>query len=137
MTSKPYHVYLSISQFGPDRYRSELFTEHLGSTDGELVPIDWQGVDEWLDFLNHGAIDAEDAGVQKLGIRLFEHTLGVGANRAKWADVVRYAREHDLALRMLIDTSIPLSKDESEDKIHNLPYGLLRARDENYYLFAP
>src|SRR5262249_33744914 len=110
-------------------------------TDGELLPIAWQGVDEWLRFLEQGpadrSVDADDPGVKELGIRLFEHTLGASANQATWGKVIQYAREHGLTIRLLIDTSIPRREDAADDKIHNLPYGLLRERDDNYYLFVP
>src|SRR5262245_3949441 len=36
----PYHVRLAVSQYG-DQFRAELFTEDLGDTEGDLLPVRW------------------------------------------------------------------------------------------------
>jgi WD40 repeat protein len=140
-----YNVYLSVSQYG-DKYRAELFTEDLGGTEGELLPIDWEGVDEWYPFLLRSAADLPPDGAEKLGERLFGHLLGNPANQAKWAEVIKQVKEYNKrakpgerqVLRLLVDSSIPDEKTERDnDKIHNLPYGLLRDKDGGYYLFRP
>src|SRR5262249_44211218 len=94
-----YHVYLSVSQYG-DKYRAELFTEDLGGTEGELLPIDWQGVDEWDPFLLQSAANLPSGSAEQLGKRLFEYLLGNPANRAKWAEVVKQARDRKQVLRV-------------------------------------
>ena len=38
MPNNPYHVRLTISQFG-ELFRAELFTEDLGGTEGDLSPV--------------------------------------------------------------------------------------------------
>jgi WD40 repeat protein len=134
-----YHVYLSISQFG-DQFRSELFTEDLGSTDGELLPVEWKGIEDWYSFLVQGAADLPPDAAEKLGEKLFGYVLGNRANKAKWADTLRhlYQRDPHQVLRLLVDTSIfDEVTAESNDRVHNLPYGLLRDPEDHYYLFRP
>jgi WD40 repeat protein len=141
--SNYYHVYLAISQFGKDHFRAELFTEDRGSTAGELPPVSWKGVEEWFDFLEQGAADLEPPSAEDLGKRLFAYLLGKKnqANLGKWREVVQYVwslqkPNEPVVLRLLIDTSIPDEETEEKyDKIHNLPYGLLRDDADNYYLF--
>jgi hypothetical protein len=132
-----YHVYLSVSQYG-DKYRAELFTEDLGGTDGDLLPMQWHGVDEWSPFLEASAPATPADGAERLGEDLFRQLLGNPANRAKWAEVVRKAADRKQVLRLLVDSCIPDEATERDhDKIHSLPYGLLRDKDGGYYLFRP
>jgi hypothetical protein len=49
MPNNPYHVRLTISQFG-ELFRYELFTEDLGGTEGDLSPVKREVPDEWIPY---------------------------------------------------------------------------------------
>src|SRR5438309_2246177 len=114
--SNPYYVRLSISQYG-DQFRSELFTEDLGDTEGDLLPVRWGVLDEWMPFLAHGAAALPPDAARKVGKELYQSILGKGENSKKWAEVLGQAKRQGRPLRLLIDAAT--------DAVRDLPYGLL------------
>jgi hypothetical protein len=130
---------LAISQYG-DRFRAELFTEDLGDTDGELLPADWcDSFTRWMDFLQGGGTLAPESDAD-IGGQLFDWLFGSGANRIKWAEILaRTERDGGRPVRLLIDSSTVAGPgaDPDADWIHNLPYGLLRDPQRDFFLFRP
>jgi WD40 repeat protein len=119
----PYTVRLAISQ-SSSGFRVELFTEDLGDTIGQTLPLDvWETakvggvpIAEWLAFLQRNAPDlTQERGVE-LGRCLFEHLLGRDENLRKWQQVLERAKQQQRQVRLLIDAA-----SQSGD----LPFGLL------------
>jgi|GEM_PF-3439715 len=128
MPNNPYHVRLTISQYG-EQFRAELFTEDLGDTDGDLLPVKWEVLDEWLPYLVQGAASLPPEAARKLGQKLFEYVLGQAENSKKWIEILEQAKRQDRPLRLLIDAAT--------DAVRDLPYGLICEPHENYFLFRP
>ena len=128
MPNNPYHVRLTISQYG-EQFRAELFTEDLGDTDGDLLPVKWEVLDEWLPYLVQGAASLPPDAARKLGQKLFEYVLGQAENSKKWIEILEQAKRQDRPLRLLIDAAT--------DAVRDLPYGLICEPHENYFLFRP
>jgi WD40 repeat protein len=125
--ANPYHVRLAISQYG-ERFRSELFTEDLGDTEGDLLPVEWEALKEWLPYLAQGAASLPPDSARALGKELFNHLLGT-ENREKWTEVLQQAELQKRPLRLLIDATT--------DAVRDLPYGLLCQPYDDYFLFRP
>jgi len=68
-----------------------LFTEDLGGTEGELLPIDWQGVDEWDPFLLPVGQRPPADGAEKLASASSSTCSANPANQPKWAEVGQQA----------------------------------------------
>src|SRR5262245_53509514 len=115
-----YHVRLAISQYG-EQFRAELFTEDLGDTEGDLVKADWE------DLLRELGPSPTEDDARKVGRELFAQMLGLKLNRGKWTAVLDQARSQGKPLRLLVDATT--------DAVRDLPFGLLRADDPEYYLF--
>ncbi len=124
----PYHVRLAISQYG-DQFRAELFTEDLGDTEGDLLPVAWESLDEWMPFLSQGAASLPPDAARKLGKELFSALLGKAENSKKWSEILAQAERQGRPLRILIDAAT--------DAVRDLPYGLLCEPHDDYYLLRP
>lgn len=126
MDLNPYHVRLSLSQYG-DRYKAELFTEDLGDTEGEFLPADWQGMEDWLTYLAQGAADLPTESARSMGKELFTLLIRGPENSKKWAEILERLRREKRPLRLLIDAAT--------EHVRDLPYGLLCEPHEDYFLF--
>jgi formylglycine-generating enzyme required for sulfatase activity len=124
----PYHVRLAISQYG-DQFRAELFTEDLGDTDGDLLPVKWEVLDEWLPYLSQGAAGLPPDAARKVGKQLFEYLLGKAENSKKWTEILEQVKRQRRPLRLLIDATT--------EAVRDLPYGLLCEPHDDYYLLRP
>jgi WD40 repeat protein len=126
METNPYHVRLSISQYG-DRYKAELFTEDLGDTEGEFLPADWEAMEQWLTFLSQGAADLPSDSARSVGKELFAFLMRGTENSKKWAEILERVGRQKRPLRLLIDAST--------EHVRDLPYGLLCEPHDDYFLF--
>jgi hypothetical protein len=126
MTPNPYHVRLTISQFG-ENFRAELFTEDLGDTEGDLLPARWEVLDEWMPFLLRGATQLPPDAARGLGKEVFGALLGGEENSKKWSELLDQAQRQGRPLRLLIDATT--------EEVRDLPYGLLCEPHDNFFLF--
>jgi WD40 repeat protein len=120
-----YHVRLALSEY-EGQFRSELFTEDLGDTDGDLLPARWEVLEEWIPSLLRGAGDLDSSGARSVGKQLFEYLLGRGENSKKWMEILQQADRLQRAVRVLIDAT--------SESVRDLPYGLLYEPHDNYFL---
>jgi WD40 repeat protein len=125
MDNTPYHVRLSVSQYG-DKLKAELFTEDLGDTEGEFLPAQWQVMEEWIPYLSQGATGLPPDSARALGKELFSYLIGGTENSKKWVEILEQVKRQQRALRLLIDAST--------DHVRDLPYGLLCDPHDDYYL---
>ncbi len=124
--ANPYHVRLAISQYG-DQFRSELFTEDLGDTSGDLLPVQWEKLDDdFKSYLAMGAVGLPPDTAAKVGHEIFNQLLGQGENQAKWQEVLQQAKRQNRPIRLLIDATT--------DDVRDLPYGLLCDPHDDFYL---
>lgn len=124
--ANPYHVRLAISQYG-DRFRSELFTEDLGDTSGDLLPVQWELLDDdFKTYLSMGAVGLPPETAAKVGQEIFRQLLGQGENQAKWQEVLQQSKRQNRPIRLLIDATT--------DDVRDLPYGLLCDPHDDFYL---
>ncbi|HVK14350.1 MAG TPA: AAA family ATPase [Gemmataceae bacterium] len=121
----PYHVRLAVTQYG-DQFRTELFTEDLGDTEGDLLPELPPSLGEWVPYLSQGADLPPDA-ARQLGKDLFAALLGQPENAKKWAEVLVQAERSGRPVRLLIDATT--------DAVRDLPYGLLCEPHDDWFLF--
>src|SRR5262245_44787683 len=121
----PYHVRLAVSQYG-EQFRTELFTEDLGDTEGDLLPELPPSLGEWVPFLAQGADLPPDA-ARQLGKDLFAALLGQPENAKKWSEVLTQADRNGQPIRLLIDATT--------DSVRDLPYGLLCEPHDDWFLF--
>ena len=123
-----YHVRLAISEY-EGQFRSELFTEDLGDTDGDLLPAEWNVMEDWIPSLAGGAGDLDSAGAREVGKQLYDYLLGHAENSKKWTEVLQQAERLQRPVRLLIDAT--------SERVRDLPYGLLCEPHDNYFLLRP
>ena len=126
MTLSPYHVRLAISQYG-GQFRAELFTEDLGDTNGDLLPVPWELLDEEFQaYLAAGAAGLPPEMARKVGQEMFSYMLGQGENSKKWTEILAQADRQNRPVRLLVDATT--------EEVRDLPYGLLCDPDDDFYL---
>jgi len=125
----PYHVRLAVSQYG-NHFRSELFTEDIGDTDGDfIIDAKWKSLGEWLSWLLLGGANLPPDSAREVGKELFSNLLGQPRNAKKWSEILQRAVREERPIRLLIDATT--------DGVRDLPFGLLCEPDHDFFLMRP